>query len=120
MGYGSGIIAARRYGAAEIIDPRPSAQGSLAETFHRYPWITHALPAMGYSADQLQDLAATIAAVACDTIVIATPVDLGHLIPLSSPGCRVRYELVEISHPDLNEVIEKFLLGTIFSEVDNG
>src|SRR5262245_34181521 len=120
MGYGSGVIAAQRYGAAEMIDPRPFAHGSLAQIFREYPWITHALPAMGYSAQQLQELAATVAAAACDTVVVATPVDLGHLIPLSSPGCRVRYELEEISHPDLNEVIEKFLLGTIFSEVDNG
>jgi predicted GTPase len=109
MGYGSGTIAAQRYGAAEIVDPRSDAQGSLAETFRRYPWITHALPAMGYSAAQLQDLAATIAAVACDTIVIATPVDLGHLIPLPAPSCRVRYELEEISHPDLAAVVETFL-----------
>jgi predicted GTPase len=119
MGYGSGIIAAQRYGAAEIIDPRSSAQGSLVETFRRYPWITHALPAMGYSASQLQDLAATITAAACDTIVIATPVDLGHVIPLSAPSCRVRYELEEISHPDLGEILEKFLRGMTSSEVDH-
>lgn len=119
MGYGSGIIAAQRYGAAEVIDPRSSAQGSLVETFRRYPWITHALPAMGYSASQLQDLAATITAAACDTIVIATPVDLGHVIPLSAPSCRVRYELEESSHPDLSEILEKFLRGMTSSEVDH-
>jgi predicted GTPase len=111
MGYGSGIIAAQRYGAAEVIDPRSWAQGSLIETFHRFPWITHALPAMGYSASQLQDLSATINAVACDTIVIATPVDLGHLLPLPAPSCRVRYELEEIGHPDLREILDNFLRG---------
>jgi predicted GTPase len=115
MGYGSGIIAAQRYGAAEIVDPRQGAQGSLAETLRQYPWITHALPAMGYSASQLQDLAATIAAIPCDTIVVATPVDLGHLIPLPSSYCRVRYELEEISRLDLAEVIERFLSGTMSS-----
>lgn len=120
MGYGSGTIAARRYGGTEIVDPRPFAQGSLVETFRQYPWVTHALPAMGYSAAQLQDLAATIAAVECDTIVIATPVDLGHLIPLSRPSCRVRYELEEISHPDLSEIVESFLREKISAKVENG
>jgi predicted GTPase len=120
MGYGSGTIAARRHGATEIVDPRPFAQGSLATTFRQYPWITHALPAMGYSTAQLQDLAATIAAVVCDTIVIATPVDLGHLIPLSRPSCRVRYELEEISHPGLSEIVESFLRRKISGEAKNG
>ncbi|MCS6927825.1 MAG: cyclic 2,3-diphosphoglycerate synthase, partial [Candidatus Binatia bacterium] len=76
MSYGSGVIAAQRYGAAALVDPRPFARGSLAQIFRDYPWIAHALPAMGYSAAQLQDLAATIAAAPCDTVVIATPVDL--------------------------------------------
>jgi predicted GTPase len=109
MGYGAGMIAAQRYGAAEIVDPRPLAQGSLVEIFQHAPWITHALPAMGYSAPQLRDLAATIAAVACDTIVVATPVDLTRLIPLPHPGCRVQYELEEISRPNLEQVVENFL-----------
>jgi predicted GTPase len=109
MGYGSGVIAAQRYGAAEIVDPRPFAHGSLAQLFHEYPWITHALPAMGYSAQQLQELAATIAAAACDTVVVATPVDLAHLIALAHPSCRVQYELEEMSHPDLAQVVDEFL-----------
>jgi len=109
MGYGSGVIAAQRYGAVEIVDPRPFAQGSLVKTFQHAPWIAHALPAMGYSAHQLQDLAATIAAVACDTVVVATPVDLTRLIPLPHPSCRVQYELEEISQPDLAQVVEKFV-----------
>jgi predicted GTPase len=86
MGYGSGMIAAQRYGAAEVIDPRPFARGSLARTFLRYPWITHALPAIGYSPAQLQDLAATIAVISCDTVVLATPVDLPRLISLTLPA----------------------------------
>jgi predicted GTPase len=109
MGYGSGVIAAQRYGAAEIVDPRPFAQGSLAPIFRDSPWIAHALPAMGYSAHQLQDLAATIAAVACDTVVVATPVDLTHLIALPHPSCRVRYELEEISQPDVAQIVENFI-----------
>jgi predicted GTPase len=109
MGYGSGIIAAQSHGAAEIIDPRPFAQGSLAETFKKYPWVERALPAMGYSAAQLRDLGATVAAVPCDTVIVATPVDLARLIPLAKPFCRVRYDFDEIGHPDLAEVISKFL-----------
>jgi len=109
MGYGSGVIAAQRYGAAEIVNPRPFARGSLVETFQHALWITRALPAMGYSVHQLQDLTATIAAAVCDTIVVATPVDLARLIPLPHPHCRVRYELEEISHPDLAQVVGKFI-----------
>jgi predicted GTPase len=109
MAYGSGTIAARRYGAAEIADPRASAQGSLMEVFKHYPWVGPALPAMGYSQSQLQDLAATIEATPCETIVIATPIDLGRLIPLSKPYCRVRYDLEEISQPDLAEIVCAFL-----------
>lgn len=109
MGYGSGVIAAQRYGASEVMDPRPFARGSLAAIFSRYPWIKNALPAMGYSASQLQELAATIAAAPCDAVVSATPVDLPRLIPIAQPFCRVRYDLEEISHPDLTEVVDAFL-----------
>ena len=109
MGYGSGVIAAQRYGAAEIVDPRLSARGSLVEIFARYPWVGKALPAMGYSNAQLQDLSATINAVECDTIIVASPVDLGRLIALPKPHCRVRYDLEEISSPDLGDVVAIFL-----------
>jgi predicted GTPase len=113
MGYGSGVIAAQRYGAAELIDPRPFAQGTLAETFRRYPWIEKALPAMGYSPAQLRELADTIAAVPCDTVVIATPVDLPRLIQFSHPYCRVRYDLEEVSRPDLAQLLGTFLQNHI-------
>ncbi|MGE5217876.1 MAG: cyclic 2,3-diphosphoglycerate synthase [Chloroflexota bacterium] len=109
MAYGSGIIAAQRYGAAEIVDPRPGARGSLIQTFARYPWVGRALPAMGYSNAQLEDLAGTIKATSCDTIIVATPVDLARLIPLPKPFCRVRYDLEEISHPDLTEIVSFFV-----------
>jgi predicted GTPase len=112
MGYGSGIIAAQRYGAREIVDARAAARGSLVETFKHFPWVDRALPAMGYSEAQLQDLAATINAVECDTIIVASPVDLGRLIALPKPHCRVRYDLEEISHPALAEVISDFLRNT--------
>jgi predicted GTPase len=109
MAYGSGGIAAHRYGAAQVVDPKPAARGSLVEVFNRYPKLGPALPAMGYSQSQLDDLAATIAAVDCDTIVIATPVDLARLIPIAKPYCRVHYDLEEISHPDLTHVVCDFL-----------
>jgi len=109
MSYGSGVIAAQRYGAAEIVDARATAQGSLVETFHQSPWIQRALPAMGYSPAQLEDLAATIQATPCESILIATPVDLARLIPLPKPHCRVRYDLEEISHPDLADVVSRFV-----------
>ncbi len=109
MSYGSGVIAAQRYGAAALVDPRPFAHGSLVQIFRDYPWITHALPAMGYSAAQLQDLAATIAAAVCDTVVVATPVDLTRLIPLPHPSCRVHYELEEISQPGLAHLVDNFI-----------
>jgi predicted GTPase len=109
MAYGSGIIAAQRYGAAEIVDPRPCARGSLVQVFQRYPWIGKALPAMGYSDAQLEDLAATIEATSCDTVIVATPVDLARLIPLRKPFCRVRYDLEEIGHPDLAQIVSAFL-----------
>jgi predicted GTPase len=109
MAYGSGIIAAQRYGAAEIVDPRPCARGSLIQTFARYPWVGKALPAMGYSDAQLADLAGTIEAISCETIIVATPVDLARLIPLPKPFCRVRYDLEEIGHPDLAQIVSRFL-----------
>jgi predicted GTPase len=109
MSYGSGVIAAQRYGAAEIVDPRLTAQGSLADTFRQYPWIAHALPAMGYSAEQLHDLAATINATNCDTIIIATPVDLPRLMTLPHPYVRVQYDLDEISVPGLGNIVDALL-----------
>jgi len=109
MAYGSGTIAAQKYGALELADPRPSARGSLVAIFAGYPWIGRALPAMGYSPEQLNDLAETIAATPCDSIVVATPVDLARLIQLPRPHCRVRYDLEEITRSDLAEVVEQFL-----------
>ena len=111
MSYGSGTIAAHKHGAAEIVNPKPAACGSLVEIFARYPWVGSALPAMGYSDAQLNDLAATIAATPCDSIIVATPVDLARLITLTKPHCRVRYDLEEIGRPTLAEVVARFLTG---------
>ena len=109
MAYGSGWVAAHRYGAAELVDPRSAARGALPEVFARYPHIGPALPAMGYSPAQLDDLCATIAAVDCDAVVIATPVDLGRLISIDKPSCRVRTDLEEIGPPDLMRIVYDFL-----------
>ncbi len=109
MTYGSGVIAAQKHGAAAIVDAKPHAQGSLSDTFKQFPGVSKALPAMGYSDAQLKDLAATIEATPCDAIVVATPVDLARLITLPKPHCRVSYDLAEIGHPDLAEIVASFV-----------
>jgi predicted GTPase len=110
MTYGAGIVAARRYGAKEIIDPRPYATRSIAETFQKFPHIGTLLPAMGYGDKQICDLEETIDAVDCDLVVIATPIDLGRLLEINKPSIRVRYELEELSRPDLAEFIKQRIL----------
>ncbi|HEX7407149.1 MAG TPA: cyclic 2,3-diphosphoglycerate synthase [Candidatus Binatia bacterium] len=109
MSYGAGVIAAQSYGAAELIDPRPYAVGSLRECFERYPWIGKALPAAGYSAAQVAELQETIARTPCDVVLIATPVNLGRLINIRQPCVRATYRLVEVTHPDLAELADAFL-----------
>jgi predicted GTPase len=94
-----------RHGAAEIIDPRPYAVGALAATYAKYPTIGAVLPAMGYGAGQVADLAATIERTPADVVLIATPIDLRRIIPLSKPALRVRYELQEIGEPTLATVL---------------
>jgi len=109
MKIGAGIVAARRFGAAEIIDPRPFAVGKLAETYRIYPNIGTLLPAMGYGEQQIRDLAATIDKARCDSVVIATPIDLGRVIKIDKPSARVEYALQEIGHPDMEDVLEPFI-----------
>jgi predicted GTPase len=101
MTYGAGTIAAQRWGAAEIVDPRPYACGSIAATLQRYPALQRVLPAMGYGAQQIAELAATINATPCDSVVFGTPVDLRHLLTLHVPAVRVSYEIEEIGEPTL-------------------
>ena len=109
MKIGAGIVAARRFGAAEIIDPRPYAVGKLAETYRIYPDIGTLLPAMGYGEQQIQDLAATIERSDCDSVIIATPIDLGRVIKINKPNTRVEYALQEIGHPDMEDALENFM-----------
>jgi len=109
MKIGAGVVAARRFGAAEIIDPRPYAVGKLAETYKIYPDIGHVLPAMGYGKKQVNDLAATIKKAKCDSVVIATPIDLARVIRIKKPSTRVSYSLQEIGHPNIADVLEPFL-----------
>jgi predicted GTPase len=105
MAYGAGWVAARRWGAAEIVDPRPWAVGSIQATFEKYPTTGTVLPAMGYGVEQIGELAATIAATEADVVVVATPIDLRRLIDLDKPSVRVRYELQEIGTPTLDDVL---------------
>jgi predicted GTPase len=109
MKYGAGVLAARKWGARELIDPRPYVKGTIAETFEKYPKIGPLLPAMGYGEEQMQDLEETINAVPCDVVVIGTPIDLSRIIDINKPSVRVRYELQEIGHPNLWDVIDGFL-----------
>ncbi len=110
MAYGAGIVAARRFGAAEIIDPRPYAVGTIAETFVKYPATGPLLPAMGYGAQQIEDLEATINATPCDMVIAATPVDLRHVLKnIDHPLERVDYELQEIGRPTLTDVLSDWL-----------
>ena len=111
MAYGAGIVAAQRFGAAEIVDPRPYAVGTIAEAYRKYPQVGALLPAMGYSDQQRLELETTIRNTPCDLVLIATPIDLRRVISLDIPALRVRYELQEIGAPTLEDalagVIEK-------------
>ena len=109
MGFGAGTVAARAAGAAEIVDPRPSAVGSIADTFRRYPHLDHALPAMGYSHEQLRDLEATIEAAECDVVVSGTPMDLTRLVTTRHPVRGTRYELDVVGEPRLEDLLEPVL-----------
>ncbi len=105
MQYGAGVVAAENYGAAEIVDPKPYAKGTLKETFEKYPHIEGLLPAMGYGDQQVKDLEATINATPCDSVVIGTPIDLREICNIKKPSVRVRYELQEIGKPDLADLL---------------
>ena len=109
MKIGAGSVAAMKYGAAELIDPRPFAVGKLAETFKIYPNIGTLLPAMGYSDQQLKDLETTINNTDCDAVVIGTPIDLQRIVKIDKPSTRVYYDLQEIGQPDLVGVIDDFV-----------
>ncbi len=109
MKYGAAVMAAQKFQAAEIIDPRPYAAGKIGRTFERYPDVGKLLPAMGYGAEQVKDLEATIEKVDCDLVVIGTPIDLGRIINISKPSVRVMYELSEIGKPNLSDALRSLV-----------
>ena len=109
MKIGAGVVAARKFGAAELVDPRPYTVGRLTETFEHYPEIGTLLPAMGYGEQQLKDLETTINNTDCDAVVIGTPIDLNRIINIKRPSTRVWYDLQEIGSPNLEEVIDEFV-----------
>ena len=108
MKYGAGTIAAKRFNASEIIDPRPYTVASITATYDKYPKIGHLLPAMGYGDQQIKDLQQTIDRVDCDAVVIGTPIDLTRLVSFKVPATRVRYELQEIGLPNLDTLLKDF------------
>ncbi len=111
MKFGAGVVAARQYGASELIDPRPYLVGSLKDTFEKYPDIGQILPAMGYGKKQLHDLERTIQNVECDGVIIATPIDLSREIKINKPFTRVYYSLQEVGDPKLDKILDNFLSG---------
>ncbi len=110
MTYGAGVVAARRFGAAEMVDPRPYAVGELARTLAKYPDLEHLLPAMGYGREQMDELEQTLNAMPADLVLAANPIDLTRVLTLEKPVVRVRYELEELDAepdcPDLGNLLE--------------
>ena len=105
MAFGAGIIAADRFKAVEIVDPRPYLKGTLKETFKAYPAIGKLLPAMGYSDEQIKDLEDTVNSIDCDLVLAATPIDLTKLITIDKPVQRIRYEYRDHGEPTLEQVL---------------
>ncbi len=106
MTYGSGMVAAEKFGAAEVVNPRPFVTGKIKRTFERYPNIGPLLPALGYGDEQVHDLEETIRRVPCDLVIVATPVDLTRIIAIDKPMLRVRYELQELGNPNLTDILK--------------
>ena len=109
MKFGAGIVAAEKFGATEVVDPRPWITGTIAETFESYPDIGKLLPAMGYGEQQIKDLEATINAADCDVVIIGTPIDLRRLLHIEKPSVRVTYNLKETGRPTVANVLEPFM-----------
>lgn len=105
MAYGAGVIAARNFGAAAVVEPVAHAVGTIKETYDKYPHVKTVLPAMGYSDEQIKDLENTINAVDCDTVLFATPIDLPKLLTINKPNVRVRYEYKDHNRPVLEELL---------------
>ncbi|MBI2247351.1 MAG: GTPase [Armatimonadetes bacterium] len=111
MAFGAGIVAAKKFGASEIVDPRNVAVGSIREVYKQYPHLGPVLPAMGYGRKQIRELEQTINACDCDTVIIGTPVDLRRLLRISRPAVRVTYELRELTKPDLEDILKEWMEG---------
>ena len=109
MTYGAGMIAAEKFGAADVVDPRPYTVGTITETFEKYPDIGKLLPAMGYGDQQVKDLEKTIANTECDVVIIGTPIDLRRIIDIKQPSVRVTYDLQVIGKPNLVDVLKPFI-----------
>jgi len=109
MTYGAAVVAAEKYGARELVDPRPYTVGTISKTYEKYPEIGTLLPAMGYGSKQIKDLEKTINRTDCEVVIIGTPIDLRKLITINKPAVRVTYELQEIGKPDLMDGLRKFL-----------
>jgi predicted GTPase len=110
MKIGAAVVAAQKFGAAQLVDPRPFLAGKLKDTFNIYPGIGTLLPAMGYSPEQVLDLEATINNTDCDAVIIGTPIDLQRLVKINKPATRVYYDLEEIGYPKLDDVLHGFLV----------
>ncbi len=109
MSYGAAVIAARQYGSSKIIDPKPYAVGTIKEALDKYSNINNILPAMGYSQKQILELEETINQTDCDTVITGTPIDISKIIKVNKPIVRAKYELQEISKPDLSNLIARFI-----------
>jgi len=110
MTYGAGTVAAEKFGAIELVDPRPYTVGTITDTFEKYPKIGKLLPAMGYGEQQVKDLEKTIAKTECDVVIIGTPIDLRRIIDIKQPSVRVTYDLQVIGKPNLEDVLKPFLI----------
>lgn len=108
MTYGAGYVAAKKYGASAIIDPRPYAAGSIKDTYAKYTHLSSILPAMGYGEQQIRELEETINRAECDAVVVGTPIDLRRIVKIDKPSVRVKYRLQEIGTPTLEDVLQKF------------
>jgi predicted GTPase len=111
MSFGAGVLAAKQQGAGELVDPRAYAVGTIQQIFVQYPHIGSLLPAMGYGATQVRELEETINRVPCDVVLVATPVDLGRIIAIKQPTCRVTYRLEEQGTPGFRDVMQDIILN---------
>jgi predicted GTPase len=115
MKIGAAVVAAQKFGAAELVDPRSAAVGKLKGTFETYPNIGTLLPAMGYGDEQIKDLETTINNCDCDSVIIGTPIDLNRIVKITKPNTRVYYDLQEIGSPNLSESIDEFIKNKVKS-----